>query len=134
MKSTNEYYGKLEWFKENEKPEVLLTIINNQNAVKTVIAWTSMSTKPVDILSRLSSNSENEIWTWLWDNTEYSISELQDKLDVPLSESGLNSRLKPLIGNRVIYPDGTINTYVQKYLREQVVKLFKENKKVKNSY
>ena len=110
MKSTNEYYGKLEWFKENEKPEELLTIINNQNAVKTVIAWTSMSTKPVDILSRLSSNSENEIWTWLWDNTEYSISELQDKLDVPLSESGLNSRLKPLIGNRVIYPDGTINT------------------------
>jgi len=37
--------------------------------------------------------------------------------------------MKPLIGNRIIYPDGTINSYVQRYLREQVVKLFEAKSK-----
>jgi hypothetical protein len=33
-------------------------------------------------------------------------------------------KLKPLIGNRVLYPDGTVNSFVQRYLRERVLKLF----------
>lgn len=128
MKNRVNYYEKLEQFKENEKPEALLTIINNQNAIKTVIAWTGMNTRPSNKLSNPSGNSEDEIWTWLWDNTDYSLSELRDKLGIPLSETGLKSRLKPLIGNRILYPDGTINTYVQKYLREQVVLLFQNGR------
>jgi hypothetical protein len=33
-------------------------------------------------------------------------------------------KLKPLIGNRVLYPDGTVNSFVQRYLRERVLRLF----------
>jgi len=33
-------------------------------------------------------------------------------------------KLKPLVGNRVLYPDGTVNSYVQRYLRERVLRLF----------
>jgi hypothetical protein len=33
-------------------------------------------------------------------------------------------KLKPLVGNRVLYPDGTVNSFVQRYLRERVLKLF----------
>jgi hypothetical protein len=32
--------------------------------------------------------------------------------------------MKPLIGNRILYPDGTVNSFVQRYLREQVLKFF----------
>lgn len=48
MNNINEYYEKLTWFKENEKPEVLLTVADNSKAIKTVIALTDMSTRPVD--------------------------------------------------------------------------------------
>jgi hypothetical protein len=37
--------------------------------------------------------------------------------------------LKPLIGNRIIYPDGTVNSFVERYLRERVVKLFEAKPK-----
>jgi hypothetical protein len=131
MKNNGLYYEKLNWFKEHEKPEVLLTVADNSKAIKAIIAWTNTNTRPANRIGILRGNSENEIWTWLWENTEYSNKEMLDKLDTSLSEEGLKARLKTLIGNRVIYPDGTINSYVQKYLREQVVKLFKENKKVK---
>jgi site-specific recombinase XerD len=41
-------------------------------------------------------------------------------LTVPLIER----KLKPLVGNRVLYPDGTVNSFVQRYFRERVLKLF----------
>ena len=50
--------------------------------------------------------------------------ELISKIGIPLSEFSLQIKIMPLIGNRVIYPDGTVNSYVQRYLREQVVNLF----------
>jgi hypothetical protein len=36
----------------------------------------------------------------------------------------LENKLRKLINNRIIYPDGTVNSFVQRYLREQVVRLF----------
>jgi len=41
----------------------------------------------------------------------------------------LENKMKPLIGNRIIYPDGTVNSFVERYLREQVVKLFETKPK-----
>jgi hypothetical protein len=33
-------------------------------------------------------------------------------------------KLRSLIGNRILYPDGTVNSFAQRYLRERVLKLF----------
>jgi len=41
-----------------------------------------------------------------------------------LSSYDIEKRIKPLIANRILYPDGTVNSFVQRYLREQVLKLF----------
>jgi len=89
----------------------------------------------VDKLTRLPSESESEIWEWLWQNTKYSLSELKEKIGISFSEIALENKTKPLIGNRVIYPDGTVNSFVQRYLRERVLKLFetKPKKSVKKS-
>lgn len=37
--------------------------------------------------------------------------------------------MRPLTGNRVLYPDGTVNSFVQRYLRQQVLKLFQTKAK-----
>ena len=68
-------------------------------------------------MTELKSESENEIWEWLWGNTLFSKKELSAKIGISLSEFSLQIKIMPLIGNRVIYPDGTINLYVQRYLR-----------------
>jgi hypothetical protein len=117
------YTEKLNWFKQNEKPETVLLIADNPDRIKLVIAWTNSNIEQSKNLTTLCGRSENNIWDWLWENTNYSKKELKEKGDIP-SEVVLENRMRPLIGNRIIYPDGTTNSYVQRYLREQVVNLF----------
>jgi hypothetical protein len=131
----NLYTEKLVWFKQNEKPEMVLMIVNNPELIKIVIVWTNLEMKRTDKLTNLIGESENEIWDWLWKNSRFSLTELKLKAGVAYSESVLEQKMKPLIGNRILYPDGTVNSFVQRYLREQVVKLFevKPNKSTKGA-
>jgi hypothetical protein len=128
------YTEKLNWFKQNEKPEAVLLVADNPDLVKIVVAWASLDVKRADRLTRLPGESEREIWEWLWQNTTYSLKELKEKIGTSLSEIALENKMRPLIGNRIIYPDGTVNSFVERYLREQVVKLFevKPKRPVKN--
>jgi hypothetical protein len=123
------YTEKLNWFKQNERPEVVLLLADNPDLVKIIVAWTSLDTKCTDKLAELPGDSESEAWEWLWENTIYSLKELKDKSGTSLSEIALENKMKPLIGNRIIYPDGTVNSFVERYLREQVVKLFEAKPK-----
>jgi len=116
------YAQKLAWFNRNESPEAVLLIADDPEFTKIVVAWTSLDVRPVDKPSRFPSESEREMWDWLWANARYSLDDLAERsgLTAPLVER----RLKPLVGNRVLYPDGTVNSFLQRYLRERVLRLF----------
>ena len=126
------YTEKLNWFRQNERPETVLLIADNPDLVKIIVAWTSLDTKRADKLSDSPLVSENEAWEWLWENTCFSLAELKEKAGIPLADWVLKKKMKPLIGNRIIYPDGTMNSFVERYLREQVVKLFETKPKRPN--
>ena len=123
------YTEKLTWFKQSERPEVVLLLADNPDLIKIVVAWTSLKVKRADTLTDSPGESESESWGWLWQNTNYRLGELKEKTGTSLSEIALENRMKPLIGNRIIYPDGTVNSFVERYLREQVVKLFEAKSK-----
>ena len=123
------YTEKLNWFRQNERPEVVLLLADNPDLVKIIVAWTSLDTNRADKLAKLPGDSESEKWAWLWENTTYSLKELKEKIGTSFSEIALENKMKPLIGNRIIYPDGTVNSFVERYLREQVVKLFETKPK-----
>ena len=123
------YADKLAWFKQNEKPEVVLLVADNPERIRVVVAWTNLNIKHAEKLTRFKGESEKEVWDWLWENTIYSKKELVERIGTSFSELALDGKLKPLIGNRVLYPDGTVNSFVQRYLREQVVKLFETKPK-----
>jgi len=118
------FIEKLAWFKQNEKPEIVLLIADEPECIKIIIAWTNTQVVQADNLTELVNASEKEIWAWLWENTIYYPDELKEKTGASFSEKGLENKMKPLIGNHIIYPDGTINSYVQRYLREKVINLF----------
>ena len=97
---------------------------DNPELIKIVVVWTNLDVKRADKLTRLPDESESGIWEWLWQNTKYLLSELKEKVGISFSELSLENKMKPLIGNRIIYPDGTVNSFIQRYLRAQVLKLF----------
>ena len=123
------YSDKLNWFKQNEKPEVVLLLNEKPDLIKVVISWTNLNVRRVKELTKSSGDSESEVWEWLWENVTYSLKELKDKIGKSLSEVALDNKLKLLTGNRIIYPDGTVNSFVERYLREQVVRLFEVKQK-----
>ena len=123
------YTEKLGWFKRNEGPEVVLLLADNPDLVKIIVAWTSLDVKRADTLTDPPGESESESWEWLWQNTNYHLGELKEKIGTSLSEKALESKMKPLISNRIIYPDGSLNSFVERYLREQVVQLFEKKRK-----
>ncbi len=123
------FVEKLDHFKQNEKPEMVLVIADNPELIRIIIAWTNLEVKNADELTKHVGESENEIWEWLWKNARFNLADLKAKTGVPYSESVLESKMKPLIGNRILYPDGTVNSFVQRYLRERVLKLFEAKPK-----
>jgi hypothetical protein len=100
----------------------VLLVAEDTEFTKIAVAWTSLDVRSVETLSRLSGESEREIWDWLWANACYSLDDLAETSR--LTAALVKRELKPLIGNRVLYPDGTVNSFVQRYLRERVLRLF----------
>lgn len=113
---------KLAWFKQDENPEAVLFVADDSELMKIVVAWTTLDVRPSPKLTSLPDELGRKGWDWLWANADYSVADLAERsgLTVPLVER----KLRPLIGNRVLYPDGTVNSFVQRYLRERVLKLF----------
>jgi hypothetical protein len=121
------YAEKLAHFKENEKPEVVLLVADEPHLINIVVAWTNTTIKRAEKLSPFRGDSEAKVWEWLWKNAVYSREELIAKS--ALSEYGFERKMSPLIGNRALYPDGTVNSFVQRYLRDRVLKLFEAKPK-----
>ena len=118
----SELEGRLHSFKQDERPEVVLLIADDPSRTKIVIAWSHTTVSSKAKPTRLRHEAENGIWDWLWENTEYSEQELAAKSTLPVVK--LREQMQALIGNGVLYPDGTVNSFVLRYLRQQVLKLF----------
>ena len=119
--SDDTFAEKLEWFKQNEKPEGVLLIADNAQLIRIAVAWTNTTVKRTENPGKPGDLSEAEMWDWLWEHAQYSRKELVQKSS--LSQYGFDHKMRTLVGNRVLYPDGTVNSYVQRYLREKVLKL-----------
>ncbi len=113
---------RLQQLKRNESPEAVLFLADDAELMKIVVAWTTLDVRPAEKLTDPPDEPDRKGWDWLWANVEFSVDQLAEK-------SGLTARLveqklRPLICNGVLYPDGTVNSFVQRYLRERVLKLF----------
>jgi len=114
---------KLTEFKADERAEVVLLLGNDADLLRITVAWTNMATSPAKKETRPPKvNNATAWWNWLWDNTTYSRQELMEKAHQ--SYQDFDQKVKALIGNRILYPDGSINSFAQRYLRERVLKLF----------
>ena len=109
-------------FKQNEAPEAVLPVADDPTLTKIVVAWNNLDVRPVKKPRRLPGESEHDQWDWLWANVSYSLDDLGERSG--LTVALIERKIKLLIGNRILYPDGSVNSFVQRYLRERVLKLF----------
>jgi hypothetical protein len=112
----------LEEFKQSEEPESVLLVSGSQTLIRILVAWKKMEIRRNPRSSKYFVDSDGSAWQWLWKNVEYSMQDLEERL--PFSDSGLQQKVDALIANRVLYPDGTINSFADRFLREKVVKLY----------
>mgnify|MGYP000990425939 CR=1 FL=1 len=106
-------------FKHSEKPEVVLSIIDDLVAARLILAWTTVRVRLPKTISRLPPNDTVEAWEGLWRHCRYPVKELATRAG--LSVAATRTKMEELAGNRALYPDGTINSFVERYLRKKVV-------------
>ena len=123
MSGDGKYAKKLAEFKGQENPEAVLLVADEPDLIRMTVAWANTGTRWRAKLTKPPlERGAHRWWDWLWQNTEYALPELARKSD--LSEFEVERRLRLLIENRIIYPDGTVNSFVQRFLRAKVLKLF----------
>ncbi len=85
------FIQKLEWFKQNEKPEVVLLVADHPELTKIIIAWTNTRVGRAEDGPDLCDESENAAWEWLWANAIFSEEELLAKFRNNVGYSALRS-------------------------------------------
>ena len=117
------YAQKLAEFKSAEKPEVVLLLADDPDLVRIMVAWMNAAASPTKNTTRPpKDNDENLWWYWLWRNTNFSSFEVMEKASY--FGHAFDRKFQTLVGNRILYPDATVNSFAQRYLREKVLKLF----------
>ena len=116
------YYQHLASFKEKEQPEGVLLIADEPQLIRLCVAWTNIRVESQEQILGLDDDSECGVWNWLWDNTRFSKEDMISKSGA--FRSSFDGHMRTLIGNRILYPDGTLNSFVQRYLRARVLRLF----------
>lgn len=126
-----DYARKLAEFKAQETPEAVLLLADSPELIRVTVAWTNTAAAPRAPLSPPpESGAPSAWWDWLWENTLFSRSDVIEKADI--SDYNFNRRFRVLVGNRVLYPDGTVNSFVQRYLRSKMLELFNAKSAPKN--
>ncbi len=129
--SSDRWKERLHRIKEQERPETVLAIAGNSELIRVAVAWMGINAKRKKTLSPCPGDDEEAIWRWLWTNTAFSEGWFYSRIAGDKDKAERNFAV--LVANRVLYPDGTVNGFVQRYLREKVLALFgmaKRNKPV----
>lgn len=119
----DKWEARLAEIKRREKPEAVLMLAGSNELTRIAVAWLAM---PVARRKRLSPCRRNDVdcvWRWLWENADYSRVDFFCRLTVSAEKA--ERMFDALVANRVRYPDGTVNSYVQRYLRQRVLTLFR---------
>ena len=114
----NRWLNTLEQFRNDERPECVLLVSGSPSLIRIVVAWMNMPIERYKRPTPFPQDAEQQ-WQWLWQNATYSPERLARY--VPSSDKDLDQKVQALIANRVLYPDGTVNSYVEHFLRARIV-------------
>jgi len=110
----------IEFFKGEELVEDITVLFSKDQAAyaeslrKIVSAWPKIKLERTPA-KKPCPDDEYGRWIWLWDQVSYDLEEIKKITGVRMAVEALT---KILIGNRIIYPDGTISGWAGKALKQ----------------
>jgi len=104
--------------KEKENPECIVPLIEDSVLRNGLVAWRSVKTATEEN-GKCTELTEVGQWDWMWSTVKYDQRKFAQVAGVP--EHEVQRLLNRLIGLRLIYPDGTVNTVAQDYLKALIV-------------
>jgi len=108
----------LDAFKKDEAAESIYPLLNEPSLCNALVAWRSVSIR-YKKASECPALDEPGRWEWLWDQVEFDVGSFGVVAGCPGGEvANLLNRLK---GLRLIYPDGTLNSYAKQYLSQLIM-------------
>ena len=117
------YQCELDWFKANEIPECVLLVDNS--LLRFLVAWKRVVLLRKRRLTGLPNCDKAGIWQWLWQNVDFSMDDFAALSGTSIRNA--TEKFKMLSGNGMVYPDGTLNTYVDRLLKARTVLLFQKS-------
>ena len=118
-------------FKARESPEAILVVGEDQYLIRVVLSWSCI---PIQHTAAEVAYCETwrdvEKWNWLWSCVSYRQVDLAHAVG---TGHNLEKALGILVANRILYPDGTVHSYVTRYLRDRVVKLFEAKPRTRSA-
>ncbi len=118
----NLWSNRLDTLKRQEKPETVLVIAGSAELTRGVVAWMGIQTERKKRLSACEDTDGESLWRWLWENAVFPEAWFYSR--IPGCRKKAEQNFAALVANRVLYPDGSINGFVERYLREKVLALF----------
>ena len=99
-----------------ESPENILILLDDSGRSdimkKIIVAWNKIEIKRTE---KLKSKNGDE-WKWLWDQISYDLKELTEIVGKEIK----SEYMKILIGNRLIYPDGTVSGFALNLIKKEI--------------
>lgn len=120
----DKYQRELDWFKANEIPECALLV--DSSLLPFLVAWKKIALMRKKRLSGSPGRGNAGIWSWLWENVEFSMEDLASLSGTSVRNAA--EKFKVLSGNGLVYPDGTLNSYVDRLLKARTVLLFQKSR------
>lgn len=113
---------------EEARMEVIHPLLGDPILRNLVVAW---SLTPVEFTEPEQDPPTEEArrWEWLWNGTRFDKEALAAVLQIEVIR--LDPMLQRAIAFRLIYPDGTANSYAIKFIRTEVAKGVGARKKPK---
>lgn len=118
---------RLNEFKGSEQAETVLMLSGSASLMRIALAWSGMSVIRKAKLKPCVAKDTESVWRWLWDHVEYSQEDLMNRIPGATAQTPRN--FAALVANRVLYPDGTLNSFAGRYLKERVLDAFGIRKK-----
>jgi len=121
------FLDTLAYFKSQERPEAILCVGDDTDLIKIAVIWPNIPIRPVvGAPSYPANGTDVRKWNWLWSCVKFKPDDIAAGLG---SRYLARTKLDALITNRILYPDGTLHSYMTRYLRDRVIKMFETRTK-----
>lgn len=118
--SESKSFGEiLSEFKRNEVPEATYPLLEDRGLCNALVSWKSV---PIEYKSpgECEETTDQKKWEWLWRKTKTDQNAFAVISGLKPQDAG--RMLARLIGLRLIYPDGTINSFAKQFLSSEIVR------------